>query len=521
MRELRTDEIELLQEMISNKAKKTRGLSKLRVCIYARKSAEDDKQISLDTQINECRAFIKKYDKLLEESAVFKEDNVSGMFTTKRKEFQQMITGIENGIYDIVLVMKYDRFARALDDMSTYFKRIISNGAYIIAGDDQTDNSPSGEMVRAILWTVSQYHARRTASDVEISLINKAKSGLSAGGIAPYGYKLIDQRYVIDENEAPAIEMMFSLISEGNSYRQVLKRLRDLGYRTRNNTDFSYSSLNTMLRNEKYYGLYIYNRKDGKKKKERVLQERLSEVRTTDAIPKGIIDKKLFDKVQAILSQRNEVANPRSNATYILTGILYCSNGHPMSGNTCHGGRKRIPYRTYRCAQHSGKSGTKCPTKDVNADYLEHVVKNIIIRYINRRIIVSDISANIGKSLLSQATKSLNVNERRIADLDISINQTLKHTENPNISSALLETYQKRAEEYLSTQQKYRELNEKYNRQIESLKAMIQNDDFSKIKLSEKDIFQDIETSRTIIKTIIKHIIVDDTKDEISIEFND
>ena len=55
-----------------------------------------------------------------------------------------------------------------------------------------------------------------------------------------------------------------------------------------------------MLENEKYYGTYIYNRENGKRKKNRVLLEHFDEVRNETAIP-AIITKAQFDKVRAIL----------------------------------------------------------------------------------------------------------------------------------------------------------------------------------------------------------------------------
>ena len=74
-----------------------------------------------------------------------------------------------------------------------------------------------------------------------------------------------------------------------------------------------------MLENEKYCGTYIYNRENGKRKKNRVLLEHFDEVRNETAIP-AIITKAEFDKVKAILEARKS-CRPHQNANpeYFLT----------------------------------------------------------------------------------------------------------------------------------------------------------------------------------------------------------
>ena len=131
---------------------------------------------------------------------------------------------------------------------------------------------------------------------------------------------------------------MFERIASGCSYQQVIKELTDSGFRTRNGEKFSYSSLNLILHNEKYYGLYIYNREGGKKKKHRVLIEHVDEVRVEDNI-EPIISKELFDTVQGILDKRKTECRPHLNASsYVLTGMLFCKQcGKPISGFSSKG----------------------------------------------------------------------------------------------------------------------------------------------------------------------------------------
>ena len=165
------------------------------------------------------------------------------------------------------------------------------------------------------------------------------------------------KRFEIDESEAPAIRTMFELIADGKSYKTVIDTLTAQGYRTRKGGKFTNSTLNSLLRNDKYYGTYVYNRKGSKRKNNRVLIEKFDEVRNAKAIP-AIISKSLFDKVQAILDGRT-VCRPQLNKhpEYILTGFLYCKScGSTMSGESNIGGRNKTRTRTYVCPKRKSKA---------------------------------------------------------------------------------------------------------------------------------------------------------------------
>ena len=335
-------------------AKQNIGTDKLRVSIYARKSATDERDTSLETQIANCREFLNDYP-FLQEYIVYQEDDVSGMFTD-RTEYQKMLNLAKSGGVDVIVVMKLDRLNRNYANGETAIKLLNSYGCFVIAGDMKNPETPVDEFTRGILMLQNQYIVRLIASDTMRVEMNNVKNGLSAGGVAPYGYTTINKRYYINEDEAPAIRVIFDKISKGESYSQVITELNRLSYTTRNGQQFSYTTLNAMLKNEKYCGIYVYNRKDGKKKKNRVLIENFDEVRNETAIP-PIIDRKKFDKVQKILKQRVTMPVSNLNSPFILTGLIFCKQcGSSMSGVSQTGGRSKQKYRTYACPNHREKN---------------------------------------------------------------------------------------------------------------------------------------------------------------------
>lgn len=307
------------------------------------------------------------------------------MFKDNREQFLEMLEKAKSHEIDAIVVLRLDRLGRNAADMLETINTLNECDCALLAGDDIFDSSTAvGEFMRTILLGQNQYQARVTASRVIQSEIHNVQSGTSAGGVAPYGLKLVNKQFEINEDEAPAIRTIFSMAEKGKSYKQIIEKLTSLGYKTRKGETFSYSTLNSILRNDKYYGTYVYNRENGKRKSHRVLIERFDEVRNEKAIP-PIIKKSTFDKVQKILDERKQ-GRPRQNSSpeYILTGLITCKNcGSSMSGESNVGGRNKKRTRNYVCKNHLAKHGKTCITKSINAEYLETAIKEILIVKIN------------------------------------------------------------------------------------------------------------------------------------------
>lgn len=415
MRTLNKDEQLAFQQLLKEKQKQ--GIKRLRAAIYARKSSTDEKETSLSTQISVCTEFIKSYD-FLELTATFQEDDCSGMYMDKRTQFLAMLEKAEKREIDVIVVVRIDRISRSAADSFLIFKQLNLWGCTLIAGDDiSTKDTPAGEFMRGIMICQNQYQARVTASRVMQSEIHNVQIGDSAGGQPPYGLKVVNKQFEINEDEAPAIRTMFSMAAKGNSYSQIVEKLNSLGYKTRKGGNFTYSTISSMLRNDKYYGTYVYNRQNGKRRKDRVLIEKFEEERNSNAIP-PIISKATFDKVQTILDKR-KTCRPRQNVNsdYILTGYITCKScGGSMSGQSNVGGRKNKRSRYYACLNHSSRRNGVCKTKNINADYLENAVKSILTEKINEYLLSAEAESvfSIMKLSKTEEVKSLNKSIKRL-----------------------------------------------------------------------------------------------------------
>ena len=518
MRSLDRRELELLKSSLEKK-KDTHKITKLRTAIYARKSSEDEKQTSLKTQIEECTKFIDSYN-ILELTKEFQEDNVSGMFIDKRTEFNKMLDMADNGEIDVIVVMKLDRFSRSVEDASRSIKRIQQANCFLIAGDiNCMPNTPSDVLLLNFMTILNQYYAQRAASDVMASECNNARKGL-ATGVMPYGYKIIRANkkappvIAINENESPAIKLIFKMIAQGDSYNQVIDELDSQGFKTRRGDKFCKSTLNSMLRNEKYCGNLIYNRIDGKKKKNRVLVEQFGEIRNNGAIP-SIIDKKLFDNVKAVLSQKT-VCRPRQNKSpaYILTGFLRCKLcGKPMSGSLT--GSKRV--RNYICPCHSKKGSEHCDTKDINADKLEKALKIVLTDIINDYLTKTNLTTNEIKSLYESYTQDTINYERKIKEFKNIIKRLIQLSAKTG-DDVLINEYQKQIIDCNNEQLRLQERKTAKENTINRLNAILSDKDKIPTTIPTDKIFYNDDISRKLVRLLIDKIYIDNN--EITIQFN-
>ncbi len=515
MRMLDEKEIKQLKDCLKKKK-----LTKLRAVIYARKSAEDEKDTSLPTQVALCQSFVDQYD-FLEVIHIFQEDNVSGMFTEGRTEYLKMMSLAEKREIDAIVVMKLDRLARDLADSLTAMKLLNSYGCHLLAGDDVSDSeTPAGEFMRNVLLAQNQYHARRVASDVMSAECNNARKGETAGGKPPYGLKVVKKIFMINEDEAPAIKIMFNMTAKGKSYAQVVEKLNSLGYTTRAGKPFSYSTLYSLLRNDKYYGTYVYNREGGKRKRKRVLKEHFDEVRNATAIP-PIIPKDLFDKVQKILDERKNICRPHQNTSpFILSGLVFCANcGHSMTGASGASGRSKSNYRTYSCPNHLARNGKACPTKAINADYLERFIKQNLTDYINDYLLTAK-AGKIFETIKLVILEEQSVVKKQILNIEKSIKALLNKASQTS-SQDLVAEYEKQATEQLEAKKQLQCSLEKLNAKMQKAQSIKNCFANGTKKLLEDDLFSSNEVARDIVRIFVNKIEVDDKNDNIEIFFNE
>lgn len=326
-----------------------------RAVIYARYSSEKQQDISIDGQIRVCKEYAAREGYTVVD--IYTDRALSASHDVeKRSAFQQMFRDAAKGKFDAVIVYKLSRFARNRYDSAIYKSKLRKSGVKLVSANEPISDTPEGALIEGIFESLDEFYSRNLAQDVSRGMHENAAKGLSTGGVPPFGYQIVNKKFEINPATASAVRMVFEMYAEGKTAEAIAAKLNSMGYKTSMGHAFSRTSFNTMLRNQKYIGVYLYK----------------DEIKLEGVIP-AIVDQETFDKVQNRL-HRSKIAPATKKAIipYLLTGKIFCGAcGLKMSGDSgkSHTGER---YHYYSCGGKKRRSGCKMPS--LKKDMLENIV---------------------------------------------------------------------------------------------------------------------------------------------------
>ena len=305
---------------------KHKDITAQRAAVYIRYSSENQRDgYSIEYQMDECKKFINEQGFVFEKAYI--DEAVSGKSANKRNAFFELLADVKNGLYDVVIVYKYSRFARNLMEATLYRQQIEKNGAKLISAMERIDDStPEGRMMRNIIMTMDEYYSDNLSTFVQSSMYTAAKSGKYLGGILPYGFSVNENgEFIENKAEADIVRRVFELRAAGAMPADILRIFRDEGVRGRNGKPFTQQLLNKIVRSEKYIGTYKYSVKG------------YEPIYIENAFA-PIVSRELWDKVQHLIDNANvkKAAKGRARKNiYPLTGKIFCGCcGEPFTGNS-------------------------------------------------------------------------------------------------------------------------------------------------------------------------------------------
>ena len=308
-------------------------LSIPKVAQYARFSSDNQRSESIDAQIRAMNQFCKQNHWQVVSTYT---DEARSATTDNRPQFQQMIADSGKGLFDIVLVHKLDRFSRDRYDSAIYKKKLKKNHVKLCSVLERMDDSPESIMMEAVLEGMSEYYSKNLAREVMKGMNETALQCKHTGGCPPLGYDLDENRHlIVNEQEAQAVKIIFQMFADGHGYTTIIDYLNAHGYKTKRGKMFGKNSLYEILSNEKYTGVFVFNkaaaRADGKRNNH---AQKESYIRIEGGCP-AIIGKKLFAQVQRIKAKnKRNTGRYHSKEFYLLTGKLVCDVcGKRMIGN--------------------------------------------------------------------------------------------------------------------------------------------------------------------------------------------
>ncbi|PGA29530.1 recombinase family protein [Bacillus thuringiensis] len=242
--------------------------------IYVRVSTDRDEQISsVENQIDICRNWLERNGFEWDERCVYKDEGISGMLFMERPAIQILLQKAKAKEIDMVVFKSISRLARDLKDSLEIREVFLAHSVRIISVEEGYDSTKAGKNDMAFeLWSLfSAQYSRTLSSSITAALAVKVRRGEHIGKV-PYGYNREDQKLVINEEEAEAVQMMYKWYLEGWGYKKITNELNQLGIKSKTKKNWQMTSVQRILQSPIYKGTFILNQytsvKVGGKKKQ-------------------------------------------------------------------------------------------------------------------------------------------------------------------------------------------------------------------------------------------------------------
>ena len=348
-------------------------MAKIEAVAYARYSSDRQQESSITVQLNAIRKFCQENNiKLIHEYV----DEAQSGTNARRKHFQQMIEDAKERKFRLVIVHRMDRWARNVDDARHYKKLLLSYGIKMISAIEGFNESPEGEFFELMSMGMAELYSKKLSREAIAGKLANARECRIHGGVPLLGYKVKGKYYVIEENDAEIVRIIFSMVADGYSYRKIREHLINNGYTRSSGEDFKRLHFTDLLRNRKYIGEYVYNRSSSAdvfgRRNHHSNKSESDIIRIPNGMPR-IIDDETFFKVQEILDNRQKYKNYKPDnpdKKYILSGLIKCAVcGTAMSGRKSNA--RNGFTRVYNCNEKS------CKTKAINIIYIEEYLYSL------------------------------------------------------------------------------------------------------------------------------------------------
>ncbi|WLQ13278.1 recombinase family protein [Hahella aquimaris] len=364
---------------------------RLRCAVYTRKSTEEgleQEYNSIDAQRDAGHAYIasQRAEGWISVEDDYDDPAYSGG-DMERPALQRLLSDVETGKVDIIVVYKIDRLTRSLTDFSKIVDVLDRSGVSFVSVTQQINSATSmGRLMLNVLLSFAQFEREVIGERIRDKIAASKRRGMWMGGIPPLGYDL-DGRYLVpNDREAELIRHIFQRFIALGSSTSLMKELRQQGV-----TAKSWTTSDGRVREGKPLDrTMIY----------RVLTNRvyLGEIRHRKAWYKGkhspLISPELWDQAHEILrkNHRSRGNTLRAKVPYLLKGIIFDSEGRALTPwHTTKRSGKRYRYYIPQRDEREGASASGLPR--LPAAELESAVLEQLRGYLCSPTLMQDISS--------------------------------------------------------------------------------------------------------------------------------
>lgn len=412
----------------------------LRVTFYARVSTDQDEQLnSLENQV-------KHYTELIQSKKNWKfvpgyvDEGISGTSTKNRDDFNRMIRDARAGLFDFIITKEISRFSRSTLDSIRYTQELLEYNVGVFFQNDNINTLDTDSEFRLVIMSgVAQDEVRKLSERVKFGFRQAIKNGRVLGNDKLYGYDKKDCVLTINEEEAEIVRIVFDLYGNKRlGTRTISKKLREMGYTSREGNDFNTLTIRHMLENPKYKGWYCGNKTqslDYRTKKKAFLDESEWVMYPDPSIP-AIVSEELWDRANALYKERrNEMMSHSSGVSYHNRYPYSCKIICEEHGTTFHRHvlkKKAGDEEAWQCKVYRTHGGNACSAPQIRSCELDEILSEIFTELARDKQAIIDslvtVLVNVPKDIdyarlrskVQSDIDAINLRKDRILDLQIA-----------------------------------------------------------------------------------------------------
>ena len=319
-----------------------------RVSIYGRVSTEHEAQLSaLENQMQwyEDQA---RYHPNWTVVETYIDEGITGTQAKKRPAFLRMLEDARQGKFDLIVTREVCRFARNVVDTLVVTRELKSIGVEVFFIEDNIwTMDGDGELRLSLMATLAQEESRKTSERVKAGQKISRDNGVLYGNGNILGYDRVGDTYVINEEQAETVRMIYDLYLQGYGSMKIANILTEQKRKTASGlVKWSISNIMRAIRNATYTGTKCYNksRSNNFLEQKRINNLDMSTYEYVEGDFPAIISQEVWDKAQEIRTSRvkpslvstTKTTHSKRDSKDIWVNLLRCSCGSSFRKNKWH-----------------------------------------------------------------------------------------------------------------------------------------------------------------------------------------
>ena len=372
----------------------------MKSALYERLSREDGDRLESDSIINQQR-MLEDYCKHHTEFRVIAHYSDDGYTGTNfhRPAFKRMLSDIEGGKINCVIVKDLSRFGRDYIDMGYYLERYFpAHGVRFIAINDNVDSKQGPyDMLLPLKNVFNTQYAKDISQKVRSAVAVKQNRGEFVGAFASYGYLKDPEnhsRLIVDPVAGKVVQRIFRMAASGMGQIKIAhvlneeqipcpseyKRLMGEKYTNSKKLDstryWTYATIHRMLKNEIYLGNMVQRRSVRPTMHSKAKSLNSNQWAVVSGTHEPLILQELWETVQEQVAKNSRAPNFAQNVG-LFSGFLKCGDcGRSMAKTRWN---SKIHYS---CGSYKRYGATACTKHYIPQSILEEIVLDDLNRII-------------------------------------------------------------------------------------------------------------------------------------------